>query len=607
MKLIDYVLIIWVICFLSLPAYARTSNKPSIFSRIDNNGYIQSLVDDIQVNRDGSLDVTETIILQNPDNFQRNAFIRFFPYPLDLNLLIRPKYLIDQISLDNKFIIDNNAKVSTYQNYYTVAIFQQNIGLTTYTIHYHDYYGIKLQKDEDQLIWLLNNINLTMPFNYIEYNILFPSDIELVSYSAILGTNKENDKSYVMQHAMQNNQQNVRFYTTRAIQYPESFAILILMKKGVFSSPFTIDTILKYFTPEIYLAYIISILFFFYSLYYYSSLTKNQKLGYPNIINSISSPPENLTPSEVAYMTESDDKKLILTYITSLLMKGYFILDLNLGKYIYQQKPLDALPAGEKMISNRVISFQDKDLYSGPSTILSAELKKNINQYYVKRYLQIFCLILTLGVFVLIDYAGNKLSFPKYEYIGIAGGKFLINMMGIYLVFYLFSGLNNFSRPITKLHKFFSRIIFLIIGIGVIFLNILALLYYYPLSYLLPLLILIYPNFLGLKYFKLFNQKGNAVYQQILGFKNYLLNSNQFQLSSYEFEKYLPYAIALNIENEWAEKFKSIYPHKYQPQWIIPEVDIATLPGLIKIYTDFTITVTPFKDFVSRIKAKIRK
>jgi hypothetical protein len=608
MKLLFYVLTILMFSIMSISSYARTFNRPSIFVAIDNIGYIQSLVDDIQVNMDGSLDVTETIFLQNPDNVQRNIFIRFFPYPYDLNELIIPKYLINQISVDNSNIIDNNAKVSAYNNNYAVIIYQKNIGLTTYTIRYHDYYGIKLKKDEDQLLWQLNNINLRMPFHYIEYNITFPKNVKLMHYHTLLGTSQENDKSFLVQHVERNNQENVRFYTTKSIQYPETFLILISIKKGVFSSLFTLDNILKSFTPEIYFSYIISILFLFYIRYYFLNLLKTQQLRY--VSNStIYSPPEDLTPPEIAYLTKATNKKLILTYITSLLIKGYFILDLNVKKYIYQEKSLDVLPAGEKMISNRLISFQDKELYDGPSYILLKELKKNINKYYVKTNIRRYCFILTLVVFALIDYSANNLFFPKYEAYGLIGGIFFLCMVNIFIgffaIFYLFSDFLNIIGPLKKRDKILYRIGLLMIGVGLILFHIVILLSYYPFSYLLPLIILTYPNFFCIKYFRIFNSEGNAVYQRIKDFKEKLLNS-RFELSSYEFEKYLPYAMGLNIENEWAEKFKSIYPGEYTPPWIIPATDspIITLQELIKTYTDFTITDSPFQNLYRKIKSK---
>ncbi|MBV8801797.1 MAG: DUF2207 domain-containing protein [Gammaproteobacteria bacterium] len=615
MKFLFYVVVIFLIGTLSLSSYAvvNYTKNPSIFSTIDNAGYIQALVDDIQVNTDSSLDVTETIILQNPDNFQRNLFFRFFPYSFDLNMLIRPKYLINQITLDNHDIIDNNGKVSIYKNYYSLVIFQKNEGIATYTIHYHDYFGIKLNKNEDQFIWQLVNINLIIPINYIEYNITFPKNVELRSYRVLLGTQQEHDNSFVMQQSIKNDQETVRFYTKRSIQNPETFAILIAIKKGIFSSLFTIDNILKYLTPEIYLSYIISILFLFYTVYYFANMTHN-KQGYIDNYK-VYSPPENLTPPEMAYIIKANSKNLILTYITSLLIKGYFILDLNLKKYIYQDKPLNALPAGEAMISNRLISYQDKELYSAPSTVLSAELRKNINKYYVQTNIHWYSLIVTLCLFILIDYSGNKLSFPKYESYGFADLNFFIGMMciyiGFFIIFYMFSGsvilLSQIKLPKNRAVVPF-RIVLFLITTALILYNIVRLLYYYPLFYLLPLIILTYPNFLCIKYFSLLNTKGRAVYQQILNFKEYLLTES-FELSSDEFEKYLPYAIAFNIENEWAEKFKSIYPEKYKPQWILPASNssFTTLPDLIKSYSDFALSSAPNLNIYRQIKSRLGK
>ena len=63
-----------------------------------------------------------------------------------------------------------------------------------------------------------------------------------------------------------------------------------------------------------------------------------------------------------------------------------------------------------------------------------------------------------------------------------------------------------------------------------------------------------------------YTKKGREIVDHLLGFKMYLAQAEQHiynQLAPPEktldlFEKYLPYAVALNVQNEWAGKFDSI-------------------------------------------------
>ncbi len=62
--------------------------------------------------------------------------------------------------------------------------------------------------------------------------------------------------------------------------------------------------------------------------------------------------------------------------------------------------------------------------------------------------------------------------------------------------------------------------------------------------------------------------KGSKLFAEILGFKMYLDFAERYRLqnlSPEEFEKYLSYAVAFQIEKEWAQKFEGIY--NGQPDW----------------------------------------
>ncbi|HUV12687.1 MAG TPA: DUF2207 domain-containing protein [Acidobacteriota bacterium] len=65
-------------------------------------------------------------------------------------------------------------------------------------------------------------------------------------------------------------------------------------------------------------------------------------------------------------------------------------------------------------------------------------------------------------------------------------------------------------------------------------------------------------------------RKGTRILEQVLGFEEFLskVESDQYKrlITGPEmFEKYLPYAMALGVEEKWAAAFESLY--KQQPQW----------------------------------------
>jgi uncharacterized membrane protein YgcG len=76
---------------------------------------------------------------------------------------------------------------------------------------------------------------------------------------------------------------------------------------------------------------------------------------------------------------------------------------------------------------------------------------------------------------------------------------------------------------------------------------------------------------------------GRSIMDEIEGFRMYLSTAEEKRLNLLNppdqtpelFEKYLPYALALDVENEWSEKFAAILAaasvtddeHSYQPRW----------------------------------------
>jgi hypothetical protein len=86
-------------------------------------------------------------------------------------------------------------------------------------------------------------------------------------------------------------------------------------------------------------------------------------------------------------------------------------------------------------------------------------------------------------------------------------------------------------------------------------------------------------NIIFIRIMKAYTKEGRAVTDHILGFKMYLAQAEQRMYNMLTppeknlelFEKYLPYAIALGVENEWAEKFDSIIQKAiaegYQPAY----------------------------------------
>jgi uncharacterized membrane protein len=71
---------------------------------------------------------------------------------------------------------------------------------------------------------------------------------------------------------------------------------------------------------------------------------------------------------------------------------------------------------------------------------------------------------------------------------------------------------------------------------------------------------------------------GTRRLEQILGFEEFLkaVDSDRFRrmvTSPEMFERFLPYAMALQVEKRWARAFESIYEQPPQPSWYVGSGD----------------------------------
>jgi uncharacterized membrane protein len=86
------------------------------------------------------------------------------------------------------------------------------------------------------------------------------------------------------------------------------------------------------------------------------------------------------------------------------------------------------------------------------------------------------------------------------------------------------------------------------------------------------------PVFLFAKFMPVKTKAGASVYLDILGFREFMIRAEKDRLErmgdSHLFSKFLPYAIALDVTDNWAKAFEGIY--QQPPEWYASPVGIRT-------------------------------
>jgi len=86
------------------------------------------------------------------------------------------------------------------------------------------------------------------------------------------------------------------------------------------------------------------------------------------------------------------------------------------------------------------------------------------------------------------------------------------------------------------------------------------------------------PVFFFAKFMPAKTKAGASVYMDILGFREFMIRAEKDHLErmgdSHLFSKFLPYAMALDVTDNWAKAFQGIY--QQPPEWYVSPLGIRT-------------------------------
>lgn len=242
-------------------------------------------------------------------------------------------------------------------------------------------------------------------------------------------------------------------------------------------------------------------------------------------------PPDNLTPVEVGtVIDEKVDKKDISAEIIYLAVKGYLKIILLEGGGLFKTKDYELQKLkDENDLPNDFDKKLMESLFGSKSSIKLSDVKKDFNFYkdITETIEKIYQSVVNK------NYFGKNPNKVKTVYI----------IIGVIIWFF----------------GFLSGFIFGSFGIVS--------------GFIAGLIVIIFGIFMPVK-----TKEGVLAKEHILGLKEYLSVAEKERLSFHNapeknpehFEGFLPYAMVLGVEKEWAKQFEGIY--NQQPNWYVGPV-----------------------------------
>jgi len=559
---------------------------------------ILSFHSDVTVNWDGSLDVVETIHVRAEQNIIKRGIYRDFPtrYRDNAGRLVEVGFFPLAVKRDGIGEPNHTERRSNgIRIYFGSADHYLPTGNYTYTFNYKTTGHLGYFSDFDEIYWNVTGNGWEFPIEQASARVVIPgqfdpTDLRIAGYTGPQGA-KGSDVEYAFKNGA------AYFQTTALLGKYEGLTVAVGFPKGLVRQPTAADLRIK--TLKEYAPTVIAVVFFVLTMLVNGCIW--WRVGRDPAKGTIIprfKPPANMSPAACRFIMQMGyDSKCFAASLIHLAVNGWVTLKQDATNYSVTLKSA----AGKQRYSCEDALL--KELFSRGNTLVF----KNSNHRVINRSLEALKRSLS-AEHVNISFRTNRIYIIAsvimvlLSMLGIliATGDPAILISGVILAFclcvltamlnhtvnrWLHSSKGLISKLFSTLFAFiFSLVIGLIAWGATKISNI-------PID-LTPAGIAAFvatiaqmPLFFIL--FKRPTESGQKLRDEIEGFKLYLTVAERDQLAMMKgpektpelFEKFLPYALALGVEQEWSEQFTeilaaaSIAPDNrntaYRPAWYV--------------------------------------
>ena len=529
---------------------------------------IQSFNSDITLHVNGQVDVVETLEVIVEHNKIKRGIFRDFPTIYKTPWLTKSTVGFDMIKVLRNgqpepyhteplaggvriYIGDKNRRVPR--------------GLQTYTIAYRTDRQMAFLETHDRFAWNVTGNGWGFPIDQVTATVHLPDQVPTAAikdqkaWTGFAGdTGADYETNIKGQQLLITSTQSLRPY--------QGLTLRIEFVKGFFedSRSALMDFIADNLFWLLMVVTLISLMVF-----YWMAWDRVGRDPEPGVIMPRFYPPDNMSPAAMRYVLEEKaDGKNFTAAIINLAVKGFIKLTKKSDGYqitrldnpakesasVGEQLVLQKLLRGQKAMEiDSKYNSQVKTAQSGLAAKLIQEFKdKCFKNNWVYAFIGMGISVLVMFALLLHHNPGDRSAF------GVMGQIAFFAVV----MFFIFK-----SKPLGWIPA---------IGVFIVMSNLnLSVELFIMLGFLVVI------NLIFIYLLKAPTPFGRELMDKIEGFKLYLSTAEQHRLDIMHppkmtpelFEKYLPYALALGVENQWSEQFAeylkqaALDPQEYQPTW----------------------------------------
>jgi len=536
----------------------------------------------IRIHKNGSMTVSETIRVFCAGRSIRHGIYRDFPttYRGLHGNTFKVSFHVLRVSRDGA---SEAYHLKSLSNGIRVYIGRKKVfvphGIHTYTLVYKTDRQLGFFKDHDELYWNVTGNGWRFPMEHVSATIILPPGAKITQRTAYTGVKGARGADY---SAGTDANGNVTFETTRLLRPGEGISIVVAWPKGVVHEPTRQDKV-RYFLRDnasLIAAFLGLVVLFIYYLVAWIKVGKDPEKG--TIIPRFH-PPDGFSPAAVRFVMQMGfDHKALAVAIVDMAVKGALTISQDADKVftLYRvSKGGTKLSGGEQKILDAL--FDSSGMF-----VLKSEnhrrvqdaikaLKKTLGRAYEKNYFLRNTRYFIPGLVITLLSLGAVVLSAR----NIAEAGFMALWLSIWTVSCIFllkmvvaawrARQKVIQTTFFALPFFAGEIFGLIMFISAV-----------SVSAGFLLLVVVFVNLLFYHLLKAPTRHGRRIMDEIEGLKLYLSTAEEERLKLMHppdktpelFEAFLPYAMALDVENKWSEKFEDVLAGAaaesgYQPVW----------------------------------------
>lgn len=557
---------------------------------------ILDFLSEIVIHEDASLTVKETILVQALRHTIQRGIVRDFPttYKDRLGHRVKVDFEILEVRRDGRPEAYHTERAV---NGVKIYIGKKDVlippGVYRYEITYRTSRQLGYFKDYDELYWNVTGTGWTFPIDHAAAHIQLPSGASPVRSAAYTGPQGARGQNFRFANLGQG---SVSFETTRPLEVAEGLTVAVAWPKGFVHEPTQVQRAMALLGDNrgaVY-GFLGLALILAYYLAVWVQVGRDPK---PGTIIPLFEPPQGFSPAAVRFVRHMGfDHKAFAAALIHMAVRGHLEIHEKDDTYELKRKEGSGakLSAGEKKIAETLFGPENPGairlVNDKAATFKEAlsQLHKTLSREYERIYFVRNSKYMLPGLTFSVAVMGLVIAHAPEP--PLAG--FLALWLSLWSVGCALLGLKvlqawKISRRGGLSRRIFGK--FSAVGITLFALPFWAanIVVFGIFAYTVSLLGALVLGLLGAVHALFYHllkaptHLGRKILDEIEGFRLYLSVAEKERLgilhppakTPEHFEKYLPHALALDVEQEWSEQFADLLKTQsdgaqfYQPRW----------------------------------------